>query len=711
MRIRNPRTGTYEMPPPDQQRKRSLWGPILFYLAWGSAVLFLLGSTINAFDTLDQIAREAARDRGQFRNLFAPARAATNVALILNLWVGLSIAWLLLLRVSFRSWGGLRRMAWGTVPLAMIVARPVVGGILLLLGAVGGVPIAPELAFVLAPFVLILTGILMLVVVFLLALLIFGFVVGIPVVLFNLLFDFERNIAVFRYQRDGLAGYLLRFYNWLAGTPPAKAAPDDSKGARFATEEEIAALANPEGMRFGYTSAGNPRVAQPLGLLTDKHILIQASTRSGKGTTLLIPHLLRYPGSAFVLDPKGENAKATGRTRATLNDKVHYLDPFGVSGKPRSRFNPLARFTPSNMEAESKALAAAFIMGQRDHWNASAQQLLAAMILYVYASPDIPAFTKDLITLRRLLLSATKETLEFMAESDLADGLLSDLAQSFLKTPEREFGSIVSTAQRETEILDNPYLIACLSAAGEGEEVSFSDWHTGTMTVFLCLSAPKFPTFNRWLRLVLTSALDEMTDRLRPPPLPVSFVLDELATLGHLDVVENAIGLAAGYGIQLVSIFQDVAQMRDLYKSRWASFIGNAGVRAVFNLDDFETADYWSRFMGTREIEIHNRSVDIYGYSAGENILASRRPLMAPEELMLTFAEGRMLILPQGERPIISMRVPYYDDPNLAGLWDDPRGLVPDIALPAPRSPPAAEAEAAAPETPPPAAEPPAESG
>ena len=120
------------------------------------------------------------------------------------------------------------------------------------------------------------------------------------------------------------------------------------------------------------------------------------------------------------------------------------------------------------------------------------------------------------------------------------------------------------------------------------------------MTVYLCLSAPKFPVFNRWLRLVLTSALDEMTDTLDPPPLPVCFMLDELATLGHVAAVENAVGLAAGYGVQLLCVFQDVAQMRDLYKGRWASFIGNAGVRALFNLDDFDTAEYWSNFIGGR---------------------------------------------------------------------------------------------------------------
>ena len=232
---------------------------------------------------------------------------------------------------------------------------------------------------------------------------------------------------------------------------------------------------------------------------------------------------------------------------------------------------------------------------------------------------------------------------------------------------------MVSTAQRQTEILDNPFMIACLSASGKGEEVDFKQWHTGTMTVFLCLAAPKFPTFNRWLRLVLTSALDEMTETLNPPKLPVCFMLDELATLGHLASVENAIGLAAGYGVQLVSVFQDIAQMRDLYKGRWASFIGNAGVRALFNLDDFDTAEYWSKFIGGRLVETHGRQEDIYGFSKGDNIGETMRPLLSSDKIMMDFASGKMLVLAQGQHPIITNRVAYFSDESLQGLWDDPR--------------------------------------
>lgn len=274
-----------------------------------------------------------------------------------------------------------------------------------------------------------------------------------------------------------------------------------------------------------------------------------------------------------------------------------------------------------------------------------------------------------------------------MTAIDDADGLLRDLAISFIETPEKELGSIVSTAQRETEILDNPFIVACLSAAGKGEEVDFKQWHKSTMTVYLCLSAPKFPTFNRWLRLVLTSALDEMTDALDPPKLPVCFMLDELATLGHLTTVENAVGLAAGYGIQLVSVFQDVAQMRDLYKGRWASFIGNAGIRALFNLDDFETAEYWSKFVGGRLVETRGRQEDLYGYSKGENVGEAMRPLIAPDQLMLDFAAGKMLVLAQGQHPIITDRVAYFKDASLTRLWDDPRAPTTN-ATPKPLAPP-----------------------
>jgi len=639
------------LPKPKPPRRAAIWA-ILTYGLW-----FLTTAALVALTLVD------------LRTLNAPHNVLGSGSfcadLVFNIWGLIAVSYFALLKINLIKWKGVRRLLFSSFAILMLMGRPFTT-----LFEPFFIKIDDQLIyailFVMTPPIMLIIGTVCFTLIFLLMLLVVNLICFPIALFFSSIRAIEHDFIIHRYGQQGMIGYINRFHYWLRGeTVPIQ--PDDSKGARFASLEEIISIWKQDGASFGFINNA------PVQLNTNKHILIMASTRSGKGVCLIIPHLLTYSGSAFVLDPKGENARATGRQRATLNDRVYYLDPFGISGKPQARFNPLSRFTPYNMETESKALATALILGERDHWTASAQQLLAAMILFVYVTPEIPLEQKDLPTVRRLLLGSVDKVLSAMLEMPDANGLLADLAASFLKTPEKEFGSIVSTAQRETDILDNPFIVATLSATGPGEHVDFAEWHDGTMTVYLCLSAPKFPVFNRWLRLVLTSALDEMTDTLNPPSQPVCFMLDELATLGHLAAVENAVGLAAGYGVQLVTVFQDVAQMRDLYKGRWASFIGNAGIRAVFNLDDYDTAQYWSNFIGSHVVNSFSVQEDIYGFNKGHSSNETFRPLLSPEEIMLYFAEHKMLVLPQGSHPIITNRVPYFRDPRLSGLWDDPR--------------------------------------
>lgn len=49
------------------------------------------------------------------------------------------------------------------------------------------------------------------------------------------------------------------------------------------------------------------RVGKP----DDRHFLTIATSRSGKGRSGIVPNLLTWPGSALVIDPKGENAAIT----------------------------------------------------------------------------------------------------------------------------------------------------------------------------------------------------------------------------------------------------------------------------------------------------------------------------------------------------------------------------------------------------------------
>ena len=60
------------------------------------------------------------------------------------------------------------------------------------------------------------------------------------------------------------------------------------------------------------------------------HLLTIAPTRTGKGVSQIIPNLLFYAGSAFVIDIKGENYDITGEHRAQMfpGAKVIKFSPF-----------------------------------------------------------------------------------------------------------------------------------------------------------------------------------------------------------------------------------------------------------------------------------------------------------------------------------------------------------------------------------------------
>jgi hypothetical protein len=72
----------------------------------------------------------------------------------------------------------------------------------------------------------------------------------------------------------------------------------------------------------------------PVCSVPEAHTLIVARTRTGKGTRVIVPTLLRYAGSCLVIDPKGENAAITARIRYGLAGRdVHILKPVGRAGQ------------------------------------------------------------------------------------------------------------------------------------------------------------------------------------------------------------------------------------------------------------------------------------------------------------------------------------------------------------------------------------------
>ena len=337
--------------------------------------------------------------------------------------------------------------------------------------------------------------------------------------------------------------------------------------AQWATADLVRArhLVGTEGLALGYFPAGTDPL--PLRYAGDRHLLTVAPTRAGKGVAAIIPNLLTYPGSALVIDPKGENAMTSCLRRGPgdkarkiegMGQEVHVVDPWGLTtaviGTAPSCFNPLDWLDPASPEIGENAmmLADALVMpagsAADPFWNEEAKALLMGFILYVATSPA-EAENRNLGRVRDILMLAPDDFDTVLNEMLGSDNPI--VASSAARTAGKEAklrASVISSAQAQTHFLDSPRLRESLSRS----DFRFEDLKRAPTTVYLVLPADRLEPFGRWLRLLIQQAITvtarNITDR---PERPILFLLDEMAALGRLTMVEQAYSLMAGFGMQL----------------------------------------------------------------------------------------------------------------------------------------------------------------
>ncbi|OYY05881.1 MAG: conjugal transfer protein TraG [Acidocella sp. 35-58-6] len=504
-------------------------------------------------------------------------------------------------------------------------------------------------------------------------------------VIFFIAYDvIELLAAVFHLQRNfpaQLVIYIFMFvvtaalgWRWL--TAPllrhfGDKASDTHGSARFATKQETARLAQ---SATGLLVGRDVKTGKLLRYAGPAHLLTIAPTRSGKGVGTIIPNLLTARRAVVCIDPKGENARIAGRAREQLGP-LHVLDPFGVTGRPSAAFNPLAALDAASLDVaeDAASLADALVYdtpneGGEAHWNEEAKALIAGIILYVIA--EEPPERRTLATLRDLLTSAPEDfnaLLSRMQGTAAAGNLIARAANRHRGKSDAEAAGVLSTAQRHTHFLDSPRMTAVLGRS----DFSFADLKAGLATVFLVLPPDRLATYSRWLRLMLTQSLQDMARTPARPAAPVLFLLDEFAALGHLAPIERAMGLMAGYGVQLWPILQDVHQLRATYGQRAGTFLSNAGMLQVFGVNDHESARLVSDLLGQETIvfETASRALDSQESGLSYSEQHTGRPLLTPDEVR-NLPESRALLFPAGKRPILARKLRYYADAEFARLYD-----------------------------------------
>ncbi|MEZ6081068.1 MAG: type IV secretory system conjugative DNA transfer family protein [Pirellulaceae bacterium] len=421
-----------------------------------------------------------------------------------------------------------------------------------------------------------------------------------------------------------------------------------------------------------------------LGILDDRHHLILAGSRSGKGRAVLLPNLYLAPANASILcvDPKGENTRLSAEYRASLQ-KVAVLDPTGASGdaatKYKASFNPLnmvARCERWRMVPYARVIADSLIVPgdfKDRHWDVTSMSFLAALVVHV-ATWQRYEKCRDLVTVRQLITEASSPSapggkdrwLETeMLSNTTASNFVRNGATQFYQRANAEYSSVLSTLRKHTEFLDLEFIQD--SICGDG--IDLRDLKRGALTIYAVVEAMMMSTLSGWLRMLVQlsiAAHEQERTQIGPSSL---LMIDEFSAIGRLEILEVAAAQIAGLGAKLMPVIQDLSQLKSKYPKSYETFIANAGgckylgstTTRLVNTHLANSAQRrHSHDRRTRLRLIKPRSKGV----TGESWAVSNHPLLDPEEVSRFFARDdhklRQLILRPGFRPAVIQRA-YYD--------------------------------------------------
>jgi type IV secretion system protein VirD4 len=431
------------------------------------------------------------------------------------------------------------------------------------------------------------------------------------------------------------------------------------------------------GIPFGYE-------ARPKKLLTyneESHLVTFGPTRSGKGSTVIVPAAMECPHSMIFIDPKGQNAAITARSRRAMGQEVYVLNPFGMHGGapwhlPKHRYNPLAHLDINhpNIVADVRALGQAAIItqGREPYFDDTARDLFSTVALYLIATMGAAATLGDVRN--GMTAIAARDPVGARLITDMSASphrFISGPIGRFKDAEARDISSATNTAITQTAFLDDPALTdPARNGTLTGSDFNFLELKKRPITVYVILPGKYMDSYARFLRLIITSALDQLTSE--PGGLPVLVLMDEFARMERLDAVTNAFGFAAGFNVQLWPFLQDMPQLEELYGKKWMSILANCGMSQFFTPVDVQTAEYLQRRGGMATGVSRSRSVSgAFGWGNRSSSLSDQRVSLLPFERMMNMSMRESVMFFAGAHdPLFAPRLPYWQIPRLAGKFD-----------------------------------------
>jgi type IV secretion system protein VirD4 len=402
------------------------------------------------------------------------------------------------------------------------------------------------------------------------------------------------------------------------------------------------------------------------GSFGSSHGIVFAGSGGFKTTSVTVPTALKWGGTLVVLDPSNEVSPMVMEHRRKAARDVFVLDP----KRPGTGLNVLDWIGKyGGTKEEDIASVASWIMSESgrasgvrdDFFRASGLQLLTAMIADVCLSGHTEAQHQTLRQVRSNLSEPEpklRQRLQDIYDNSRSDFVKENVAAFVNMTPET-FSGVYSNAIKETHWLSYPNYAALVS----GSSFSTDDIAAGKTDVFINIDLKTLETHAGLARVIIGSFLNAIYNRDGAMEGRALFLLDEVARLGYMRILETARDAGRKYGITLTMIYQSIGQLRETYGGRDASskWFESASWISFAAINDPETADYISRRCGTTTVEIDqvSRSFQARGSSRTRSKQLASRPLIQPHEVLRMRADEQ-IVFTAGNAPLRCGRAIWF---------------------------------------------------
>ena len=406
-------------------------------------------------------------------------------------------------------------------------------------------------------------------------------------------------------------------------------------------------------------------------LVVDKtncqHALLFAPTGSGKGVGFVLPNLLFWDDSVIVHDVKLENFEITsGYRTAKMHQKCYLWNPADQDGYTHC-YNPMdfiARDYGKQVDDVMKITK--FLLPKEEFWTNEGRALATGIMLALLACDDRPISMGEVLrTLRSddvsyniaVLLDTRGEFIHPTGYMNLA---------AYLQKPDKERGSVTSTAASSMDLWANPLV----DAATMKSDFNIGKFRKIATSLFVGISPsnvmrlqPLLQIFYQQCAGIFTKKMpDKKTEKHR-----VMMLLDEFPTLGKMDEIKAGIAYYRGYWVKLFLITQDTEQLKSIYEaSGMNSFLSNCTYRITYAANNVDTARYISDLLGKKTMVSQNEGsrpkyLDLNPGSRTVSTSKSGRELLLPQEV-IGLPKDEQIILIEANPPIRCKKIFYYKD-------------------------------------------------